>query len=294
MKKFNELSQKREFYPARPQMIAKLLANILIETRKRGGSVEEVCDQMLGQFLTVPFTEAIEFRERSVETRTNVITPTRFSLRTCKPPEGDSEAIISAKYLEEPRRLLSSALHEEIATISGANLLFEPSVFNSIAGIFLLNSREVRIFSPLHSYFEKIQSSQHSFPFLPILFKIESMYGGTKLSRTSPNQAGIPRVDLSALCKIYSALNHSCDCNTVTGLNEREECYSTSDQYARSSIYAKKDIREGEELTTNYVANEALNLTERHEILESHYFFSCTSHGDAQESDDETNRGRQR
>lgn len=176
LKEYAALARKRELFPARLEIIQKLVVQILMTKAQNETTIAQAAEELLGQFLTVPFTAAINLREK--ETDATTFEPKRFSFENCEGPNGLEEEEIFSRYLSEPLRLLSLVLGDT-STEGDIQSLLNPLVINSIAGISLINSREVRIFSPLHLYFEKIQqNSQISFPFLPIIFKIDSVYGG--------------------------------------------------------------------------------------------------------------------
>jgi len=145
----------------------------------------------------------------------------------------------------------------------GFEKLFSKTFFDYFAGILILNTREIRIYSPFHVYFENIQKKGYSFHFLPIMFKMETKYGG------------IPRVDASGLCQIYSCLNHSCAYNAAIGITEQSEWSEQPQQYAKSTLYAFRDIKKGEEILVAYVPTKGKSVHERRSELRKHYFFEC-------------------
>lgn len=87
------------------------------------------------------------------------------------------------------------------------------SVYDTLltqARLFVLNCREKRVYSPLHSIISDLQGSSASLHYMPLFFKLESL-------------GGIPYLQVSALCQKYSLLNHSCENNIATALSEHDE-----------------------------------------------------------------------
>lgn len=182
LNEFLKLAMQRDYFPARPAILSQIIACIIIRAKQENSTIEDATNLVVGQFLTVPFTKAMRVREKKTCEDTTNITPRYFTLNECLPPEGKDEEALFEQYLAQPLRLLSTVLlHSPEDVSSDTKKLFTPAVFNYLAGISLLNSREVNIYSPFHAYFEKIQQSQQAFPFLPILFKTETTYGGKEV-----------------------------------------------------------------------------------------------------------------
>jgi len=244
-------------HPARLEMCTKILATIILRNKNSGETLDETIDFFLGHFVAVPFSEAFYF---SSVLGQNLPQPRNFSDCHRNPfLENNSERkLFFEEYLKEPLAILREVLYQ-----NGFEKLFSEDFFDYLVGIPILNSREIRVYSPFHVYFSAIEKSSYSFHFLPIMFKMETKFGG------------IPRFDASSLCHLYSCLNHSCDYNAAVGISEEAEWLENSQQFAKSGLYAYKDIKEGEEIVVSYIHIVGKSREQRNSELRKQYFFEC-------------------
>jgi len=261
LKLFYKLSEKN---PARLEIAAQMIAAIISRMKNHHQTLKESIKYYIGQFVTVPFTKISVYKDQWSSGKDNPrdLNPIRFTellelnLDTKIIPE--ERQVLFKELLAQPLELLKQVFYEP-----ELEMLFHEEFFDYLLGISVLNSREIRIYSPFHSFLNDIEKSSYSFHFLPFTFKLENIYGG------------IPRFDVSAICKIYSSINHSCDFNAAIGLSEEMEWSDNSQQYAKSSLYAYKDINPGDEIFVSYISLPEKTSQQRNSELYSHYLFEC-------------------
>jgi len=252
--------EKKKIQPVHCLRVQILILISQIISNLAGISFNDTIDEIVGEFVTVPFSEKFAFGS---DPKNNPMpNPQKCSEIRLKKIHRTAEAAQQCfdKILRKPLNLLQQIFAEQ-----NASEIISEDLFDIFAGISALNCREVRIYSPLHIFFEKVKNSSHSLAFMPLTLKMQSSFGG------------IPRVDVSALCPLYAAINHSCDYNTAVGKTEIEEFRSPENQCAMSFVYARRNLRKGEELFAAYVHVEenGVLLSERKSLLKENYLFEC-------------------
>jgi hypothetical protein len=139
----------------------------------------------------------------------------------------------------------------------GGPLLAITAYFNdsSVAEMWVLKGGEESRYAAF------LQSSLFTGMFLR---RMVGMFVVNNLEITTTQSTGVKG---TGLYKIYSKMNHSCDCNTRNSVGAEAEVL----------VYAARDIEAGEEITTSYLHVEdpcSLSRRARNEML-SQYLFTC-------------------
>jgi hypothetical protein len=172
---------------------------------------------------------------------------------------------IATESLELLRRVVPEAVLERYPG------LFCVDVFASVVGMFELNNLEIAVASPVEDYF----------------LAVDALDDDTDVTAKSAKQVTNPLLDAldtsyCAPCEgtgffaLQSCLNSDCDPNVAPVKED-------ADVDGRCVLVAKRDIREGEELTMCYV-DESMDVKERRAELRD-YGFECACERCAREAE---------
>lgn len=166
-----------------------------------GRDIDSAISSLLSDFVTVPFSRHIQ--ENGGE-------PVSF--------DSLEEMNVGSEIWDEPLRSKMDKLRRSFIDcgMDPESRLLKCGFLDKLLGLIHLNAREIRLYSPLLDFLNRVQRTDQAMPFLPLIFRLERNYGG------------IPNIVMSSLCETYACLNHACQFNVAASRSEDEDIADTA------------------------------------------------------------------